>query len=74
MENIDSLSSDYSKIFQDIASTQVNEARKSAMLAQLSTKVAASEMVAQEIASSLVNDGYEMDSTIPDDSTISFHV
>ena len=69
---ISSVNSDYSNLFQNIADTQAKEIKKAAIMEELGLKVAMASITADSIMSSL--GGYEMDSTIPDDSTVSFHV
>ena len=74
MESIGSLSNDYSAIFQDIAATQVNEIKKAAILEEMGIKVATAAMVADEIMTGMVDGSYQMDSVIPENSTVSYHV
>jgi hypothetical protein len=74
MQSISSASSNYSYLFEDIASKQVNEIRKNAILEELNTKVAMASIVADDIMMGIANNGYEMDSVIPENSTVSFHV
>ena len=69
---ISSVNSDYSNLFQNIADTQAKEIKKAAIMEELGLKVAMASITADSIMSSL--GGYEMDSVIPDDSTVSFHV
>ncbi len=69
---ISSISNNYSDIFQNLADTQAKEIKKAAIMEQLSMKVAMASLSADSIMTSL--GGYEMDSEIPEDSTISFHI
>ena len=69
---VTSISNGYSDIFQDLTDTQAKEIKKAAIMEQLSMKVAMASLTADSIMSSL--GGYEMDSEIPEDSTVSFHI
>ncbi len=64
----------YSALFQDLAATQVNEIKKAAILEELGIKVATASMVADDLIMSMADNGYQMDSVIPEDSTVSYHV
>lgn len=68
------ISSNYTDIFQDLASTQVNQIKKAVIMEELGMKVAVASMVADDIATTLIDGGYQMDSDIPEDSTVSYHV
>ncbi len=68
------ISSNYTNLFEDIALSQVNEIKKAAIMEELGIKVATASMVADDIISSLADNGWEMDEVIPEDSTVSYHV
>ena len=69
---IGSISNSYADIMQDIAASQAKEIKKAAIMEQLGLKVAMASLTADGIMSSM--SGYEMDSVIPENSTVSFHV
>jgi len=69
---ISSISNNYADIMQDIATDQAKEIKKAAIMQELGLKVAMASLTADSILSSM--GGYQMDSVIPDDSTVSFHV
>ena len=69
---IGSLNNAYNNLFEDIADTQVNEIKKAVIMEELGLKVGMASLTADSIISSL--GGYEMDSVIPENSTISFHI
>ena len=69
---ISSINSNYTDLFQDIANSQTKEIKKAAIMEELGLKVAMASITADSIMSSL--GGYEMDSVIPEDSTVSFHI
>ncbi len=73
MESISS-STDYSAILENMLLTDVNQIRKSAILQHLGNKMAISTSIANDIASSLTSEGYQIDSEIPEGSTFSIHV
>lgn len=62
----------YSDIFQNVADSQAKEIKKAALLEELSLRVGMASITADSIMSSL--GGYEMDSEIPEDSTVSYHI
>ena len=74
MESIDSISPDYASFLQELAASQVKDIKKAAIMEELGIKVATASMVADDIATSLIGGGYQMDSVIPENSTVSFHV
>ena len=69
---IGSVSNGYIDLFQDITTSQVSEIKKAAIMEQLGIQLAIASDVANSICASF--GGYEMDSVIPEDSTVSFHV
>jgi len=71
---IGSVSNNYADILQELVADEVNQIKKATILEGLNMKVATASMVADDIATSLINGGYQMDSSIPEDSTLSYHV
>ena len=69
---IGSISNNYAELFNDMASVQAKEIQKAAIMEQLGMQVAMASNIADSICASL--GGYEMDSEIPEGSTVSFHV
>ena len=66
------LVNNYSDIFQSVANSQAKEIKTAALLEELSTRVEMASITADSIMSSF--GGYEMDSQIPENSTVSFHI
>ena len=69
---IGAIQNNYSDFFQDIVSSQAKEIQKTVILEQLNSKILMASITADSILASF--DGYEMDSAIPENSTVSFHV
>ena len=63
-----------SELLQDMVASQAKEIRKAAILEQMGVKVAMASKVSEELIMSAINGGYQMDSEIPEDSTVSYHV
>ncbi|MBR2069453.1 MAG: hypothetical protein IJ877_06810 [Candidatus Gastranaerophilales bacterium] len=69
--NIDSISNDYSQILQDMVETQSRQIKEAVILEELNMKMAVASTIVDSITSS---DTYQMDSVIPENSTVSYHV
>ena len=69
---VGSIDNSYTDLFQNMADSQAKEIKKTVIMQELGLKVAMASLTADGILSSF--DGYEMDSVIPENSTISFHV
>ncbi len=69
---IGSLNNNYTDLFQNLANAQAGEIKKAVIMEELGIKVAMASINADSIMSSF--GGWELDSSIPEDSTVSFHI
>lgn len=63
-----------SELLQEMVSSQAAEIKKTVILEQLGMQVAMASKISEELIMSAIDGGYQMDSEIPEDSTVSYHV